>query len=262
MKYFFCFLLLALNTNEKKSNLINIEYQDCFGEKITCIKSLNEKAVVLFLNGYNFSSEKAVKESNFISNASQRGYSVIIPEVRKTVYAQNNYPETANFLKTQKKLNYYADTIVSKFIKDNFKNKPLFIYGISTGARGTLLISIALQKKIRAIALLSGDYDQTINPGDNLMVAAFGPFAKNTKRWEEIENPFFELNQLSCFVYIYHSKTDKIVPFEHSKHLNAKLNQLNIENYFEAEINQNHEFEAWNLKTNQILDFFDEKFEK
>jgi predicted alpha/beta hydrolase family esterase len=94
------------------------------------------------------------------------------------------------------------------------------------------------------------------------MKAAFGPFEKYPKRWQGEENPILGLQQLKASTYIYHSKADKIVPFEHSKQLNARLIQLKKENLLDVEINQNHDFEAWNSKTNNILDFFDEKIEK
>jgi alpha-beta hydrolase superfamily lysophospholipase len=251
-----------VSNQSKNFNLNSIQYKNLYGEKIACIDSEKEKAVVLFLNGYNFSIQKALTESNFFEEALKRGYSIVVPEVKKTTYAKKNYAETADFLRTQKKLSYYTDTLVNQFIKGNYKDKPLFIYGISTGARGSLLITEELQTKIKAVALLSGDYDQTIDPKDNLMVASFGPFKQNTKRWEEEENPIFKLHQLKCPIYIYHSKADKIVAFEHSNHLNTLLNKQNTLKHFEIEINQNHDFNAWNSKTYSVLDFFDEKIEK
>jgi enterochelin esterase-like enzyme len=262
MKYFFILFSIFITTNSKTQQSNSIQHTNLYGETISCFNSKQEKAVILFLNGYNFSVQKAINESNFIENALKRGYSLVIPEVKKTVYAKKNYPESAEFLISQKKLNYFTDTLIAQFINNNYKGKPIFIYGLSTGARGTLLIAVVLQDKINAIALLSGDFDQTLNTSDNLMKAAFGPFEKYPKRWQEEENPIFSLQQLKASTYIYHSKADKIVPFEHSKQLNARLIQLKKENLLDVESNQNHDFEAWNSKTNNILDFFDEKIEK
>ena len=262
MKYFFILSIILSGTKFKNSSSKNVQFKDLYGEKIACINSMQEKAVIIFLNGYNFSILKALQMSNFIEKAEKRGYSIVIPEVKKTVYAKINYPETADFLSSQKKLNYFVDTLIGKFIDENYKGRPIFIYGLSTGARGSLLIAEEAKDKIEAIALLSGDYDQTINVKDNLMVAAFGQYEQNNKRWQEIENPYFKLQQLMCSVYIYHSKADKIVPFEHSKQLNSKLIKLKIENNFEVETNQSHDFESWNSKTDNILDYFDEKIEK
>lgn len=262
MKYFFILFSVFITTENKIQSSKSFQSTNMYGETISYFNSKQEKAVILFLNGYNFSVQKAINESNFIENALKRGYSIVMPEVRKTVYAKKHYPETAEFLVSQKKLNYFTDTLITKFVSNNYKGKPIFIYGLSTGARGTLLMAEELQEKIRAIALLSGDFDQTLNTSDNLMKAAFGPFEKYPKRWQGEENPILGLQQLKASTYIYHSKTDKIVPFEHSKQLNARLIQLKKENLLDAEINQNHDFEAWNSKTNNILDFFDEKIEK
>jgi len=262
MKYIFILILIFTGTQSQNSTFINIQFKDLYGERIACINSSQEKAVILFLNGYNFSIQKALDESNFIENAQKRGYSIVIPEVKKTVYAKINYPETTEFLRSQKKLSYFTDTLINQFISNNYKGKPIFIYGLSTGARGSLLIAEILQEKIKAIALLSGDHDPTINKKDNLMIAALGQFEQNSKRWQEDENPMFKLPLLKSPSYIYHSKMDKIVPFKHSKQLNDKLIKLKIENIFEVEINQNHDFEAWNLKTPNILDYFDEKIKK
>lgn len=262
MKYFLLLFSILITTTYKTVPSKSIKHLDLYGETISCLNSTQEKAVILFLNGYNFSVQKAINESNFIENALDRGYSIVMPEVKKTVYAKKNYPETAEFLVSQKKLNYFTDTLIAEFVNTHYKGKPIFIYGLSTGARGTLLIAEELKEKIKAIALLSGDYDQTLNTSDNLMKAAFGSFEKYPKRWQEEENPIFRLQHLKASTYIYHSKADKIVPFDHSKQLNAKLIKLKKENFFKAESNQNHDFGAWNSKTSNILDFFDEKIEK
>ncbi|MFN5795301.1 MAG: hypothetical protein ACK455_10895, partial [Bacteroidota bacterium] len=129
MKYFLLLFSILITTTNKTVPSKSIKHLDLYGETISCLNSTQEKAVILFLNGYNFSVQKAIYESNFIENALDRGYSIVMPEVKKTVYAKKNYPETAEFLVSQKKLNYFTDTLIAEFVNTHYKRKPIFIYG-------------------------------------------------------------------------------------------------------------------------------------
>ncbi len=52
------------------------------------------KADILILPGWNFVKEKICKESDFCDRALAKGYRLILPEMMKSIYASQYYPET------------------------------------------------------------------------------------------------------------------------------------------------------------------------
>lgn len=117
MKYFLLLFSILITTTKKTVPSKSIKHLDLCGESISCLNSSQEKAVILFLNGYNFSVQKALNESNFLENALDRGYSIVMPEVKKTVYAKKIIPRRLSslFLRKTKLLYRYVNCSIYKY---------------------------------------------------------------------------------------------------------------------------------------------------
>jgi dipeptidyl aminopeptidase/acylaminoacyl peptidase len=110
----------------------------------------------------------------------------------------------------------------------------------------------------KAAGALSGDFDQTLMPKDNLMSGVYGPFSLFSERWKTIDNPVSEYSQIKIPIYIGHGKSDKVVPYTQSELLyNRLLSLKNGKKYMLHTPEMGHDFLYWDSEVIPILDFFE-----
>ena len=144
------------------------------------------KGCILCFPGWNFSKEDVCKKSDFCKKASAAGYLLILPEMGKSVYANQIYPETRKDWQSYPTRAWILEYLIPELQKTyGFlqKKENNFLYGISTGARGVALIALHTDSVFKGGAALSGDYDQTQMKNDNLMNGFYGSFEKFKERW-------------------------------------------------------------------------------
>lgn len=215
---------------------------------------------ILILQGWNFPRTDWCDNTELCTKALDAGYILVCPEMGKSIYSSTTYPETReNWLKYPTRS--WLDSVL---IPDLQKNRSLFmkesfnmIVGLSTGARGALLLALDNTDVFDAIACLSGDYNMTMFPDDNLYRGYFGEFAEYKKRWEGEENPMSRISDLKSAIYIGHGKEDKIVPVVHSRSLRDTLTALNISNLYAEREGAKHDYQYWNSEVDTILKFFE-----
>jgi esterase/lipase superfamily enzyme len=219
------------------------------------------KADLLILPGWNFSKEKICNESDFCEKALVKGYRLILPEMGKSVYASEYYPETRNDYKKLLTLTWVTDTMIPALQKDYqiFTGKNNYLHGISTGARGAALVHLTTGKLFSKVILLSGDYDQTQLTKDNLMTNTYGPYEKFKERWETVDNPIHLAANWSAQLYIAHGTEDEVVPTEQSKDFSKSIAhlhpQLKLVSHFPT---AKHDFIFWGGETEKVLKFLEE----
>lgn len=227
----------------------------------------NQTGCILALPGWNFSKTDCCEKSEFCKKASEKGFILVLPEMGKSVYSGEFYKET------RKDWTKYPNRewVISKMIPQLQKNYNLlkpggnnFLYGISTGARGVALIAMNTDSIFLAGACLSGDFDQSKLPGDNLMKGYYGSFEKFPERWNGTDNPSKNINKLKIPLFIAHGKLDKVVPFDQSETFKKEIHKTRpkqIVNFVSVE-NAGHDYSFWNSQTDAILKFFSEHCKK
>ncbi len=218
------------------------------------------RADILILPGWNFAKEKICKESDFCDKALAKGYRLILPEMMKSVYASNYFPETRSDYKSLLTLTWVTDTMIPKLQKDFaiFSGKNNYLHGISTGSRGAALVHMNTGNLFTKVVLLSGDYDQTKMPVDNLMKNTYGTYTEFKERWQTIDNPFnLSTNNWSAQLYIAHGGIDDVVPQQQSIDFANKIEKEHptckvIKNFPECK----HDFGFWGQETDNVLKFF------
>lgn len=215
---------------------------------------------ILMLPGWNFSMNKTCENSNFCKLALEKGFVLICPEMKKSLYASEIFHETRKDWAVYPQLKFITDTLIP-FFQNKFKLlKNLernFIYGISTGARGGALILENTNSVFVAGALLSGDYDQTKMKKDNLMNGFYGTYKEFKNRWEGADNPLKNISKLKASLYIGHGKNDKVVPSTQSLDFYNSLKNFGLKINFSYKDNYGHDYTYWESETTAILKFFD-----
>jgi len=223
----------------------------------------NGSAILVF-PGWNFSRTDICSKSDFCDKARKLGYILVLPEMLKSVYASELFPETRAEWKRYPTLHWITDTLIP-FCRNQFQvfntGGKNFLYGISTGARGVALVAENTGTLFLAGAALSGDYDQTKMPADHLMTGYYGPYSQFKDRWESIDNPTNHSEHLKIPLYLAHGEKDNIVPCKQSIDFFQKINsetplighQLNLCDTC------GHNYTFWNSQIEKIFRFFEQR---
>ena len=243
-------------------SILSADTMVCIGKTAVWIKSPSGevKADILVLPGWNFAKEKICKESDFCDKALAKGYRLILPEMMKSVYASVYFPETRNDYRNYLTLTWVTDTMIPTLLKEYgiFSGKKNYLHGISTGSRGAALVHLHTGKLFSKVALLSGDYDQTQMPNDNLMKNTYGPYSSFRERWETVDNPTYLSGKWTASLYIAHGMHDDVVPVSQSQNFATKIEQEHPQCHIVKNFPDNrHDFVFWNGETDPILAFFE-----
>ena len=223
-----------------------------------CTKNL------LVLPGWKFSKTRWFNETRLIEFIKKYQYIAIAPEMNITVYESQYFPETK--LKWHKKpgMQFIENDFIPYFNKFNLFKEVYYNMGLglSTGARGIILITSRNPKLFYSVAALSGDYDQTITPTDNLMRLTYGEYHQFKERWHTIDNPIHNFQQKGIHTHIYlgHGKKDNIVSYEHTLHLYNFLKNRNPSKTVLLNLCENckHDFPYWDKELDAVFTFFEQ----
>ena len=217
---------------------------------------------ILVLPGWNFSRTDVCSKSGFCSKAMKRGYILVLPEMLKSVYSSALFPETRVDWRHYPTLHWITDTLIP-FCRQQFhifnERGKNFLYGISTGARGVVLVAENTGSLFLAGAALSGDYDQTSMPGDRLMTGTYGPYDQFKDRWEGPDNPSHHSNRLKIPLYLAHGKHDNVVSCQQTIDFSRKIisEDPGRGHIFHLCDTCEHNYTFWDSQTEDIFTFFE-----
>jgi hypothetical protein len=267
----FCFLFFILHSSfaQQKDTTINIGHVPVDFK----FPSLNAPSrgrgrvgvgavgAILVLPGWNFSKNDVCMKSDFCTEALSKGYILVLPDMLKSVYASELFPETRSDYRRYPRMKWITDTLIP-FCQQNFhifmKGENNYLYGISTGGRGVALVAENTGNLFIAGASLSGDYDQTTMPADKLMTWYYGSFEQFKERWEGPDNPSMHSERLKIPLYLAHGLKDAGVPPDQTINFSRKITQEHP--YMGHEIHLcdscGHNYAFWNSQTDGVLQFF------
>ena len=221
--------------------------------KKLCSTSPNPKGLILVLPGWNHSASLVCEKTDFCKQATEKGYTLILPEIKKSIYADSLYPETASWLKQEITFSWITNHLLPWIQKQTFYNpsKNNFIVGISTGGRGSAKIMLHLPDFFQKAYSLSGDFIPDIQPNDPLMNAGLGSISKFPSRWKQ-ENLSLKTTLLQKPLILYHGGKDKIVPVQQSKTFYEKDQSGKI--VLRIDPSAGHDFLFWKQCLTKILE--------
>lgn len=268
------------------------------------------RKLLLLLPGWNYSDTQWCTRTKVCEQATKRGYDLMFVEMGKSVYMDSIYPEMRNDYKTHPTRTWLWDSVLKplqergyfthkgipeipvrtgggiEFFRDLRLPIPSYVMGLSTGGRGAMLLGLEHPEAFCGIASLSGDYDPTLMPSDNLMINCMGRFAAFPKRWMGSNNICQRIAELKVPCFIAHGQADAIVPVNQALQLKMahastsantkpenqalsksdnRLNStpLNVgaasQSTFIVRILESggHDYSFWNQTGIEALDFFD-----
>ncbi len=272
---------------EKPCNLFDTSYFVNFNNhpvqvKILC-PSKQIKGVLLLLPGWNYPDLDWITKTSVAKTALNNQFALLLVEMGKSVYMDSFYPDMRKDYKNHPTRTWLFDSVLCPLNKFGWftKNSNSFALGLSTGARGAVILGLEHPDCFKGVAGLSGDYNPLLDKNDGLMVNCMGKYEKNVFRWIGTNNISLRANEFQTNIFLAHGTNDQIVPFSQSIDLLEKL--LNIDvlispqpkysnegvfigNYmihskskkirFVSVKNANHDYQFWNKTGLMALDFF------
>lgn len=218
------------------------------------------KGVMVVLPGWKLPVQDWCTKTSLCEKALKQGYVLIMPEMAKSIYAWERFPETRKDWLQYATRKWFIDTLISYFQKNYhllMPGKDNFIVGLSTGARGAALLCLDCPEIFKKGACLSGDYDQTRMPKDALMTGYYGSIEQFPSRWTGIDNIVYRFKELKVPLYLGHGKADKVVPTDQTIQLVdslAKYKPYLVKSHIDEVAG--HTYEYWNSELDEVLDFF------
>lgn len=189
------------------------------------------KGMILLLPGWNLPDVDWSAKTSVCSKALSMNFGLVFVEMGKSVYMDSFYPSMRKDYKFYPTRTWLWDTVIKPLQQYGWftPQSPSFVLGLSTGARGALILGIEHSNCIRAVAGLSGDYNPLLDTKDGLMVNTLGTYEKNAFRWSGTNNISLRSEEIKCHVYLAHGENDQIVPIAQSIDLWNRLDKLKVE---------------------------------
>jgi Predicted esterase len=215
---------------------------------------------IVVLPGWNLPVLEWCSKTSLCEKALKQGYILIMPEMAKSVYAYQRYPETRKDWVRYATRKWFIEALIPYFQRQYkllLPGQKNYLLGLSTGARGVALLSLDCPKIFVKAAGLSGDYDQTQMPNDNLMKGFYGPYTDFKDRWTGKDNAVYRFKELQVPIYLGHGKIDQVVPCQQTQQFADSLKKykpgLVILHISEK---SGHTYDYWNSEVDNVLLFF------
>lgn len=218
------------------------------------------KGTIVALPGWNYPNSGWCEETKLCEKALSLGYALILPEMGKSIYCDSVFPETRkDWLKYPTRL-WVKETMIPN-IQDEFQllipGQDNFVMGLSTGARGAVLLAMDLPEIFSACGAISGDFDQTRYTKDKLYNGYYGPYSEFPDRWIGNDNAISSITKLIVPVYLAHGREDKIVPIDYSQQLFLALQEIGNEaSVLNVNPTAGHTYEFWDSEVDAVLEYF------
>ena len=200
------------------------------------------KGMILLLPGWNLPDVDWSAKTTVCSKALSMNFGLIFVEMGKSVYMDSFYPSMRKDYKFYPTRNWLWDTVIQPLQKYGWftPGSSSFILGLSTGARGALILGIEHSTCVRAIAGLSGDYNPLLDKNDGLMVNTLGSYEKNEFRWKGTNNISLRSKEVNFHLFLAHGENDQIVPIAQTLDLWNRFDKIKLEkSYVDFKKNRN-----------------------
>jgi S-formylglutathione hydrolase FrmB len=228
---------------------------------------------LIVLHGYRQQPSDWENGTPVAEYADQYGFVLVCPAMSTTLYESQYFPETVNRWAPQPGGVFISNTLI-EFLRKNFglarERETTGIFGISTGARGAILLAAQHKKIFGGAAGLSGDYDSESLKNDRLLVSVYGHYETNMERWDgEVNIIRLAENLKKTPVFLGHGTQDAVVPPPQTALLAERLKQLAADKGgYELVVDKEksngagHDWKYWGSLVPEVFAFFDQKLSK
>ncbi len=217
---------------------------------------------IVILQGFAFPKDDWCKKTSLCKKALEKGYVLIMPEMGKSNYVSEFYPETRKDWQKYPQKQWLVDTLFN-FLQKKYcillPEQNNFAVGLSTGGRGVAVCALSRPDIFKAVASLSGDFDQSKIPNDKVMIGYYGEYAKFEDRWKTKDNIIYHIKNWKVPVYIGHGKLDPLVPYQQSELLYKSLQEHcpEVAVKYHLAPTHAHNYTYWESEVDAVLAFFE-----
>ena len=170
------------------------------------------------------------RNSRIVGYANTYGFAVVCPGMGSTIYETQYFPETVRKWDGIPGGKWVGEVLVG-FIRQRFNlatdRKRTGIVGISSGARGAVLVAERYPELFGAAAGLSGYYDSLSMTKSTLLASVYGEHSKFEERWKKEDNIIELAGSLkNTPVFLAHGMDDGTYNYEQSRFLAVRLLML------------------------------------
>ena len=250
---------------KKMFTLAQIYFPEAF------MKGENYKTIIL-LHGYGFNHQQWERRTGIERYADVYNIVLVSPNMGKTVYETKFYKETVIKWGGIPGGRFVGEVLIN-YLRSNFAlaydRSRTGIMGVSTGARGAMLVAAKYPEKFAVAAGLSGYYDHISLSKNKQLMPVYAEYENYKERWENDDNIMkLASNLKNTSVILYHGKSDHSVPKEQSLILAMKVRMFqkksgssSIVRYKEKKY-AGHDWEFWNKVLKDVMGFFNANFPK
>lgn len=211
--------------------------------------------VLVLLPGWNYPVMDWKTKTGVVDSALSWGFQVLLCDMGKSVYMDSIYPEAREDYKEFATRTWLWDSILGP-VSRNIGNGNMVLMGLSTGARGAVLMGMEHQNEVGGVVALSGDYFPNMDANDKLMINSMGTYTQFKRRWEAGANDVRNLDGIPNLVYLAHGRQDSWVNPKHTLRLKKHLENVRTTETLEVQIAEGkHDYTFWNVYGLQGLMF-------
>ncbi|HOK01839.1 MAG TPA: alpha/beta hydrolase-fold protein [Spirochaetota bacterium] len=221
---------------------------------------------VIALHQYGERENDWETSTSIASIANKYNMVIVCPSMGRSLYETKYYPETSykwNIIPGGK---FIGETLIA-FLQNNFrlatKREGTGIMGVAVGAHGAILVATNYSNKFGAAAGISGFYDHSTMQNSRMVESIYGPYKKNSQRWEDEDNPLKMAENLKNIkVYIYHGIKGDAFNIMQSQLMAIRLKQLEKKDpsysviYREGKTN-GYGWLYWRAQVEPVMEFMD-----
>jgi S-formylglutathione hydrolase FrmB len=225
------------------------------------------KGTLVLLPGWNFPAKDWCLKTDFCKRAKAAGYQLIMPEMKKSMYANHAFKETRKDLKNVLSRIWFNDTLV-KYLQDSMQvllpSQMNGVCGISSGARGAALVAMDKPEIFKVAVALSGDFNPYLLESDKLMNIFYGKFNQFKQRWIDNDNVYNAASSFQVPILLLHGAKDNVVSVKQSISFHKELKRVNptLKNVLIVDSLAGHTYSYWGNQTDNILSFIEQIFMK
>ena len=198
-----------------------------------------------------------------VETAREKGYRLIMPEMGKSIYIDQSYPETREDWRSTRSYTWLRDSLIPELQENYCMLDPKaanFVIGLSSGSRGVVKLLADMPNLFTAGAALSGDYDPSQLVGDNIYNGFLGQFEEFPERWESSDNLITRAKDIRVPLYLGHGTEDPMIPFTQTRSLYDALVDANPDLSVKLNLaaGLGESFAYWNTEVENLLTFFED----
>lgn len=250
---------IASQLKDKKDTIVKLYYNQ-LPVPVTIKHAHESKGTILVLPGWNFPDTQWCEKTNLCIKAFKQGFDLIFIEMQKSVYLKSYLKQTRKDYTKYPTRTWLIDSALLPVFKKELldSTKPIFVMGLSTGGRGSVILALDNPKIFSGAASLSGDFDPVLQKNDALMINSLGTYSQFPDLWKGDNNIAMRARALKVPVYIGHGKADKISPVSQSVNFvdSLKKNNPKLPVKYNFPASAGHNYAYWNSEVDAVLTFF------